>query len=54
MYLKCKDCEHKTKNNRCLKRSFMINEKFLKAWGCDDYKPKYLDLLKELELCESK
>lgn len=30
-----------------------INELFIKAWGCDDYRAKYEDLLKDLNVCES-
>lgn len=30
---------------RCNKRSFMINPKFIRAWGCSDYKCMYMSLL---------
>ena len=54
MNLKCKDCLYKTRNNRCIARSMQINERFVKIMGCDDYKPRYEDLLKDLKVCESK
>ena len=46
-YCKCIDCEYKTKYGRCRKRQFMIDYKFIRVWGCDDFKPKYETLLKE-------
>ena len=45
----CNTCVHCINYNgvkRCNKRSFMINPKFICAWGCNDYKCKYESLLK--------
>ena len=44
----CHDCVHCVNyrgTKRCNKRSFMINPKFIRAWGCNDYKCKYMSLL---------
>lgn len=30
---------------RCKKRSFMINPKFIRAWGCNDYECEFMSLL---------
>ena len=44
----CNSCVHCINYNgvkRCNKRSFMINPKFIRAWGCSDYKCKFMSLL---------
>lgn len=45
---KCKECIHFSRGGRCMKREFYPSALFILAWGCDDYKEKYVDLLKEV------
>lgn len=45
-YGKCKNCIHK-RGTRCEKRSMQINPRFIRAWGCDYYKPNYESLIKD-------
>ena len=45
-YGKCKNCIHR-RGIRCPLRSMCINPKFIKIYGCDNYKPNYESLLKE-------
>ena len=33
----------------CRKKNYYPESIFIKAWGCDDYKPKYVDLLEKEE-----
>lgn len=45
-YDKCTNCIHRY-GTRCNKRTMEINSRFIRAWGCDNYKPNYESLLKE-------
>ena len=42
----CKECLHRVAG-RCERRAMEINEKFIKAWGCDNYECRYIELFKE-------
>ena len=42
----CKECLYR-KAGRCEKRTMEINERFIKAWGCDNYECRYIELFKE-------
>lgn len=41
----CRHCVNYRGMKRCNKRSFMINPKFIRAWGCNDYKTIFMSLL---------
>ena len=52
MKCKCDDCIHRH-GQRCIKRSLMINKRFINAWGCDNYKCRFESLFEEKEITNS-
>ena len=49
---KCYKCHYKGRSPvkgviHCAKRQQFLDYLFVIAWGCDDFKEKYIDLLKE-------
>ena len=49
---KCSECHYSTTKNDmryCSKRNFYPSNLFILAWGCDEYKDKYVNLLEEEE-----